>query len=450
MRLIAAIVILLVMAPSPGGADGLFVSSGRLDRRGYARDITEPQQKALIIYSEGIEQLILQVSFKGSAADFAWIIPTPARPKVFAVYAPVFHWLGEMTSPRLHSYQLPLVAPFSRARGRNGVDSGRLDVEVFQQETVGVYDVSVLGAGNADDLFQWLRNRKYQVPAALVPLAADYIRRGWTFTAVRVQADRQNAATPRLQEGVLQSLKLVFKAPGPIYPLKISSLNSGKTEVLLYVVAENWVDAPAMTVDCRLGYLSALNRAGILNAPGAQHRILFDEEAFWKHDVAPPERLTKLRASLTPEQMTTDLVLRTSYAREEMRPKQRPIPFLALVGIASLGVVSLTVSLLFATIPFSLILLIVATMALTGRIGWRYWADWIAYGVAYSVALLVATIILVGIGGTDRYLGAEETGSLAIFGLLTLIAAAWLMAASVRGLARRRREAVPGGARGQS
>jgi len=439
-----AAVAVLVWALGPSSADGVFVKSiPPVDPRAHAPDITEPQQKALIIHSDGIEQLVLQVSFKGDASDFAWIIPTPSRPKVFPVNAPVFHWLGQMTSPRARFFSLPLVLPFSRARGRQSAGSANLDVQVFREETVGVYDVSVLGAGNADDLFQWLRNRKYQVPAALVPLAADYIRRGWVFTAVRVSADRQGTATPKLQQGALQSLKLVFSAPEPIYPLKISSLNSGKTEVLLYVAAENWVEAPGMTADCRLDYLTALNRAGILRTPRNQHRILFDEEAAWKYDIAPPARLTKLRATFTPEQMVADIVLMSNDALREMPPKPLPIPFLATVGMTSLALLSLTVSLLFATLPISLIPLIAATMAMTGRLRWRYWVDWVVYGVFYSVILLVAMMVFVSIGDKDRYLGEDEIGSLVFYGILTLMATGWLLVYLVARIRSRRQVTGP-------
>lgn len=38
-------------------------------------------QKALVIHTPGVETLILQTTYSGPAADFAWVVPLPARPK---------------------------------------------------------------------------------------------------------------------------------------------------------------------------------------------------------------------------------------------------------------------------------------------------------------------------------------------------------------------------------
>ncbi len=439
MRLLTAVVFVaaLFAVRSPSCGDGVFVEKAHvMDPSSHARDITEPQQKAFIIYSEGVEQLILQVSFKGNAADFAWVIPTPARPKVFPVYAPVFHWLRSMTDPGLRHYSMFFPGP---SRSRQGAGPARLpDVDVLQEDTVGVYDVSVLRAGNANDLFQWLRNRDYQVSAALVPLVGDYIKRGWVFTAVRVSTASQKKAAAKLEEGVLQSLKLVFPASEPVYPLKISSLNGGVTEVLLYVVAPGWVSAAGWTTDCRLEFLSTLSRARLFSDDASSpYRILYDWNYYWNNDVIAPDRLTKLRATLSPEQMTDDVVLKTDEALQALHPTPPPTPLLAEVGLTAMALLALTLS-----TPLGMLLLLVACMSLVGRLSWRYWFDWIVYGIFFWVMWLVVLSGFLTLGPGEGHLGKRETESFAAIGFIALLAAGCLLTVLVISVVRRRRQAA--------
>ncbi|MHC4643440.1 MAG: DUF2330 domain-containing protein [Planctomycetota bacterium] len=44
--------------------------------------ISSDAQKALIVWHDGRETLHVKSSYSGPATDFAWIIPTPARPTV--------------------------------------------------------------------------------------------------------------------------------------------------------------------------------------------------------------------------------------------------------------------------------------------------------------------------------------------------------------------------------
>jgi hypothetical protein len=54
-------------------ADGLFVWKNE------QIDIHEPEQKALIVFDEGVEDLVLSVKFEGAPEEFGWIVPLPRR-----------------------------------------------------------------------------------------------------------------------------------------------------------------------------------------------------------------------------------------------------------------------------------------------------------------------------------------------------------------------------------
>ena len=63
------------------------------------RLITEPAQKAAIVYDRGSEQLIISPSFSGSARDVAWVVPVPSRPQVKILSGALFHELAQIVEP---------------------------------------------------------------------------------------------------------------------------------------------------------------------------------------------------------------------------------------------------------------------------------------------------------------------------------------------------------------
>ncbi|MFC1572633.1 hypothetical protein ACFL6M_03435 [Candidatus Eisenbacteria bacterium] len=70
--------VLLAALGSTARADGMFVSRLR------HADIREPEQKALIYYHDGVEDLVLSVRYEGAPEDFGWIVPLPAVPELAA------------------------------------------------------------------------------------------------------------------------------------------------------------------------------------------------------------------------------------------------------------------------------------------------------------------------------------------------------------------------------
>ncbi|MEN6370738.1 MAG: DUF2330 domain-containing protein [Armatimonadota bacterium] len=367
--IVVATLLILASAVSQVNADGVFLmqKESNLAPGSHARDITEPIQKALVIYDKGVETLVLQVSYKGSVSRFAWLVPTPSKPKVSKVDTPVFHWLHRATAPtvrywfdanhKLYAYGYPksLTAVIPAP--------GALDVQVLEKKQVGVYDIAVLRAGNAEDLLQWLRDHNYQIAPKLAPVVSDYIQRGWVFTAMRINTGHQNEVSKRLHEGVLQSLKFKFRVSEPVYPLKVSALNKGKTDILLYVLAQRRVEMPLMKTECSINYYNPY----LLS---------------WADSELPP-RLTKLTAQLSPEQMTHDLLLKPAKTNDIMLTKPVSPPFLENLGASSLLLVKNTL-----TYPSSLIVLGCTALVALSPFGRKRWRIWIAAGIIFVIVAI--------------------------------------------------------------
>lgn len=202
-------------------ADGMFVPTEQQWREGRERSlINEPEQKAVVFFSKGTEQLIISPSYEGPSSSFAWVVPVPSRPKVEILKGSIFHELAELTMPKRPITKSPLA---TRAAG----------VTVLERKTVGAYDVSVLSATDGQALMKWLKANKYHMPDKAVGPMKGYVKQGWTFVASRIKVP---ANSKGLRTGTLAPLRLTFKAKRPIYPMKLSSANSKQFDLLVYLV----------------------------------------------------------------------------------------------------------------------------------------------------------------------------------------------------------------------
>lgn len=411
---VATAILILAVGLLPANADGVFLVKRdiKLDPRSHARDIYEPAQKALIIYSGGVEHLILQVSYKGDASEFAWLVPTPSKPQVSKVDSPVFHSLHRATAPRVR-YWFDADQKLGRLflGGKLGAAEmstpGRLDVDVLEKKQVGVYDIAVLRAGNAEDLLQWLRTNSYQITRKLSPVLRDYVERGWVFTAMRVNTGYRKRVSERLREGVLQSLKFTFRSARPVYPLRASSLNKGETDILLYVIAEHRVDEPLLDTVCSFDYY--------------RYPVLFEVDAAPMPDRTwSSVRLTKLTAKLAPDEMTRDLVLKRASTDDTLLVADVSPPFLENLGASSLLFLDRSL-----TYPESVIALGLAGLVALSPFGRKRWRVWIAAGIVLVIAGIIADYgtLIDDLATYLRYNGGYAPAgvtSLALIGILAV------------------------------
>lgn len=297
---VAAGLLILVLS---GGvqADGCFVWNSGVD-------LKEPSQKAVIHLADGAETLLLQVKYEGPAEDFAWIVPLPSRPKVTAVAAD--------KSPFAE------ISRFTQVRQRYQIDMSRgkvaEQVTVLERKVVGVYDVAVLAATDPKALGDWLKRNGYALPKKLQAVLVHYVKKKWVYVAMRI--DRKALASDevkKLKSGELQPVCFSFASKRMVYPLRISSVNAGQTEVLLYLLA----DAPMVpaTGPARPGLSpdrivprrpSSGMDPDYTTPPAVTGKSLpLTWEAFGlARDVK--RHLVKYRATYTGEQMTDDLVFK--------------------------------------------------------------------------------------------------------------------------------------------
>ncbi len=62
-------------------------------------EVTIPDQRALVSWSNGVERLIIETRLAGSGTNFAWVVPVPSRPQVEPATSGVFPTLEHLLQP---------------------------------------------------------------------------------------------------------------------------------------------------------------------------------------------------------------------------------------------------------------------------------------------------------------------------------------------------------------
>jgi len=220
-RLFVTAGILMLLPAAAALADGAFVW-----RKGV--DLHEPQQKAVLYWHAGREVMVLQVKYEGPAEDFGWVVPLPARPEVEAI--------KPADSPFAELSRYTQVRDRWGLRGMAPPDDEA--VTVLDRKIAGVYDVAVLAATDAGALSAWLEKHGFAFPRERQDVLDHYVRKGWVYAAMRIDPKQlAGDEVKKLRTGELQPVRFTFRAPRMVYPLRISSVNAGETEVLLYLLA---------------------------------------------------------------------------------------------------------------------------------------------------------------------------------------------------------------------
>jgi hypothetical protein len=236
-----AVLFLLSMPAAPVLADGcLFPDS-------VYRDLYESAQKAVILYGNSTEHLILSVSFEGDAEDFAWVIPLPAKPEIAVTDAELFWELSDFTATEIPGGK----GGVGCLGGFEGTTPGDHEgVDVIEEQVVGPYATATLSATNATALADWLDANGYVFPEEGEEIISEYIEREWYFVATRINAmvdvdlfgyeeEPEEEPTAALAEGAIEPIVLSFASDEIVYPLRITSLSATSPEVLLYVLADH-------------------------------------------------------------------------------------------------------------------------------------------------------------------------------------------------------------------
>ncbi|MFK7986783.1 MAG: DUF2330 domain-containing protein [Sandaracinaceae bacterium] len=288
-----------------------------------------------------------QIEYAGAPEDFVWVLPVRGGVPVELADNAFFEALEAGTQIVLQAPLPPRTfcsdpcggsfAGAADSSGRGFSDAGVAPVEVYHQATIGPYETVTIGSEDPEALVNWLRDRDYTVPDAILPTIRHYTDLDMNFAVLRLAPG----------EGVNQMVPVRVSMPGlnPVFPLRMVAAGvEGSVGLELFVFSEGRyqpdnfgseeVDRDAVTYDWATGqfdydlrYEEAASRNGGRSwvtefagaAPdsiawyrsyddqGNEHSAMDDYAVVLEHLEAP--YLTRLTADLPAGQLDQDLVL---------------------------------------------------------------------------------------------------------------------------------------------
>lgn len=167
------------------------------------------------------ETFTRRATFRGTARDFGFLVPTPTAPRLEEVKDDLFDWYDAQTKREtIHKTTTkidwtPLVVMIFGSRKLNTETSvgGRAPVEVLETKKLAGYEASVLDATDAAALHTWLTNYGYETSAGLTAWLDAYIKQGWKITAFKVD----KAASEQVRSA---AVRMTFTTERPFFPYR--------------------------------------------------------------------------------------------------------------------------------------------------------------------------------------------------------------------------------------
>jgi hypothetical protein len=170
-------------------------------------------------------------------------------------------------------------------------------VEVKQRESVAGFETVTLAAREPHALALWLSGHGYAAPDGLERVAADYVRDGWVFNAIRLRRDADTQAVNRIQP-----IAFTFATPSPVYPMRLTGLTTHPVNVRLFVAGPSRAaaDGFAATRCAELTTESSRN-----SGPG----IVAIERYHADNLLDGTQYVTRLDRTFEPDEMGTDVAV---------------------------------------------------------------------------------------------------------------------------------------------
>ena len=344
-RLFCFLVLALIVTGSVVHGDGKFFYLEKVP-------VGMPYQRALLMFEDGKETLVLQSKYKTVGAEdvnsIAWVVPVPAVPELASMDAKdariIFLMLGMRSRPNV----IPIVRiaitviivvltglliakvlnwifakvikgeakPVSGFRISIGLIVGIIllaailmpglsrvgEVDILKAETVGIYDVKVIRGDDAGAVTQWLKGNGFGFEEKDSKVFDQYVKKGWCFVTAKVHKKVNSTTEGTISEGLAAPLILRFDSKEAIYPIALTGTTGDSTEVLLYIFSDH-------KMEC--GDRLKLEFSGEKRNPFWQGTSLIVEPNDFFHDVKTELRqMCKFKGTLTPDQMKEDIVFR--------------------------------------------------------------------------------------------------------------------------------------------
>lgn len=220
------------------------------------------------------------------------------------------------------------------------------------------YEVSILRAGDASVLLDWLEKNDYQVNRTAEEVLQSYADKNWAFVVVKLNPEERR----HYENEFLPPLTIQYQHNQLIFPLHISSVSTTQNaRITLYVIAESTVTSSNLPTallqyqgvlnetfdpeiyirECSQAMLDSFDRPGLIKYWGGRlDRSVYRNSSIAELMKAPfwtwkKKYLTRLETRIDPEAMTEDIEFIL-----DRRPKKFQVNILAEGGYYSTLIVA--------------------------------------------------------------------------------------------------------------
>ena len=219
--------VLAIAAASPSRACGGFFCS--------SFPMNQVSEQILFVANGETVTTHVQIEYNGTAADFAWILPVPAVPKLGVSHNELFRQLQFATQPFFvldwrEDPECGFGPPvFAAAEGAD--DATRRDVDVVSEGQVGPYQTAVISSEDAGAIVEWLEENGYELGDLGVELLTPYVEGDFLFLALKLAPDRD--------VGDLQPIALEYPSVEPMIPIQLTAVaTEPDLGVLVWILGE--------------------------------------------------------------------------------------------------------------------------------------------------------------------------------------------------------------------
>lgn len=306
--------------------------------------VTETDQKAVIVYENGTETMVLSVTFKGDPENFGWVIPIPSKPEVEKSQDELFTALADLTAPPAGATE---TIPYLGLGEKETAEP--LKVDVIETKKIDIYDITTVTSEDPTALSEWLSGHEYQIPKEASTILEEYTKNNWYFICVKIDLTKLTSTSKeQLKTGHATPLKIQFASEEIIYPLKLTSViseyeslspdasssSAGLTPVpqvsiLLYVFSDGKKTVPGFETK----YANWVEKEGI------EDLAITAQGENWYKPKTSKLYLTKFYRSMKTSEMTSDLVFRAATDNDPVGIAQSNITYDILAAIVVFALV---------------------------------------------------------------------------------------------------------------
>ena len=179
------------------------------------------------VNGDGTITAIVGINYTGAAEDFSWIVPVPSRPELDVVETESLDLLQRRTQVRFQRPPNYCIGTYIfDGRGGGGGEG------FFAEEGhVGPYDFAIVGSSRSSELVNWLRDNDYVVTDDMIPIIELYVKEEMLFLAMKLSQEAE--------VGDIQPIVITYEAENPSIPIRLTAVAAvPNMPVLTWIFAE--------------------------------------------------------------------------------------------------------------------------------------------------------------------------------------------------------------------